>query len=122
MVATLVYSDREDRVYCLEENHQGDNRCDLGGDTHNRNGDPNCQDAAVAGDSSTGGAHMNPVSVSYFGFGVSYLLTKFYKLERLIAQVFRAFESARGVDELFEIAELIVNPAQYLSQDDQDRR
>ena len=50
------------------------------------------------------------------------LLTKFYKLERLFAQVFRAFESARGVDELFEIAELIVNPAQYLSQDDQDRR
>ena len=35
-------------------------------------------------------------------------------------QVFRAFESARGVDELFEIAELIVNPAQYLSQDDND--
>ena len=35
-------------------------------------------------------------------------------------QVFRAFESARGVDELFEIAELIVNPAQYLSQKDDD--
>ena len=34
--------------------------------------------------------------------------------------MFRAFESARGVDELFEIAELIVNPAVYLSQDNDD--
>ena len=66
MVATLVYSDREDRVYCLEGNHRGDNRCDLGGDAHNRNGDPNCQDAAVAGDSSTGGAHMNPVLLKVY--------------------------------------------------------
>ena len=60
MVATLVYSDREDRVYCLEENRQGDKRCNLGGDARNKNGDPNCQDAA-AGDSSMGSAHMNPV-------------------------------------------------------------
>ena len=82
MVATLVYSDREDRVYCLEENHRGDNRCDLGGqDAHNRNGDPNCQDAAATGDSSTGSAHMNPVNMV---LNCAHILTKPHLLGELL--------------------------------------
>ena len=81
VVATLVYSDREDRVFCLEENHQGGDRCDLGGDARNKNGDPSCQDAAAAGDTSTGSAHMNPVNMV---LNCAHILTKPHLLGELL--------------------------------------
>ena len=58
VVATLVYSDKEDRMYCLD-NSPNDERCGEGGsDVRNKNGNNSSED--TAGDSSTSNTHMNP--------------------------------------------------------------
>ena len=62
VVATLVYSDKEDRMYCLEENNQcEEDRCGGGHDVGNKNGNPASKDTTAGdSDSSTRSSHMNP--------------------------------------------------------------